>query len=144
MQIFNIKTFVLSACLFLFTFTAVGQQKQAILKVLDTQRLSWNKGDLEEFMGTYWKSDSLVFVGQSGPEYGWQSVLDNYRKAYPDKATMGILSFDIKEVKLITPRDAFVLGAWRLKREKDEPNGYFTLMLKKIKGQWKIVSDHSS
>ena len=144
MQFFNMKTFVLSACFVLFAFTALGQQKQAILKVLETQRVSWNNGDLDEFMGTYWKSDSLVFVGQNGPEYGWQSVLDNYKKAYPDKAAMGILTFDIKEVRFITGADAFVLGAWHLRREKDQPKGYFTLMLKKIKGEWKIVSDHSS
>ena len=144
MQFFNMKTFVLSACFVLFTFTAMAQQQQAILKVLETQRLSWNNGDIEEFMGTYWKSDSLVFVGQSGPKYGWQTTLDNYRKSYPDKAAMGILSFDIKDVRFITPNDAFVLGAWHLKREKDQPQGYFTLLLKKINGEWKIVSDHSS
>lgn len=138
------KTFVLSACFFLFSFTAMAQQQQAILKVLETQRLSWNKGDLEEFMGTYWKSDSLVFVGQNGPKYGWQTTLDNYRKSYPDKAAMGTLSFDIKDVRFITPDDAFVLGAWHLQREKDQPKGYFTLLLKKINGEWKIVSDHSS
>lgn len=122
----------------------MAQEKQAVLKVLDTQRLAWNKGNLEEFMQTYWKSDSLLFVGQSGPKYGWQTTLDNYRKSYPDKAAMGILSFDIKDVRFISSNDAFVLGAWHLQREKDQPHGYFTLVLKKINGEWKIVSDHSS
>jgi ketosteroid isomerase-like protein len=95
-------------------------------------------------MQTYWKSDSLLFVGKNGPKYGWQTTLDNYRKSYPDKAAMGILSFDIKQIQIISSQDAFVLGAWHLKREKDEPQGYFTLLLKKINGEWKIVADHSS
>ena len=122
----------------------MAQEKQAVLKVLDTQRLAWNKGDLEGFMQTYWKSDSLLFVGQSGPKYGWQNTLDNYRRSYPDKAAMGILSFDVKEVRFITPDDAFVLGGWHLQRAKDQPQGFFTLLLKKIDGQWKIIADHSS
>lgn len=138
------KRFVFYVCFFLFAFTAMAQEKQAVLKVLDTQRLAWNKGNLEEFMQTYWKSDSLLFVGQNGPKYGWQTTLDNYRKSYPDKATMGILSFDIKDVRFISSSDAFVLGAWHLQREKDQPHGYFTLLLKRINGEWKIVSDHSS
>ena len=138
------KRFVFCICLFFFAFTAMAQEKQAVLKVLETQKLAWNKGNLEEFMQTYWKSDSLLFVGQSGPKYGWQTTLDNYRKSYPDKAAMGFLSFDIKEVRFISTTDAFVLGAWHLKREKDEPHGFFTLILKKIEGEWKIIADHSS
>lgn len=144
MQFFSMKAFVLSACFFLLTLNSMAQSQQAILKVLETQRISWNEGDIEKFMGTYWKSDSLLFIGQSGPKYGWQTTLDNYRKSYPDKAAMGVLSFDIKEVRFITPADAFVLGAWHLQRVKDQPHGYFTLLLKKINGEWKIVSDHSS
>ena len=138
------KALIFSALFFLLISTTNAQDGKAILNVLETQRTAWNKGNLEDFMQTYWKSDSLLFVGQSGPKYGWQTTLDNYRKSYPDRAAMGILSFDIKEVRFITKDDAFVLGAWHLKREKDAPNGYFTILLKKIDGQWKIVSDHSS
>ena len=138
------RRFVLVTCFLLFAGASLAQEKQAILKVLDSQRLAWNKGDLEAFMQTYWKSDSLLFVGQNGPKYGWQTTLDSYRKSYPDKAAMGILTFDIREVRFISPGNAFVLGAWHLQREKDQPQGFFTLLLKKIDGVWKIIADHSS
>lgn len=138
------KAFIFSALLFLMTSAAAAQDQKAILDILETQRSAWNKGNLEDFMQTYWKSDSLLFVGQSGPKYGWQTTLDNYRKSYPNRAAMGTLSFDIKEVRFLTQDDAFVLGAWHLQREKDTPNGYFTILLKKIDGQWKIIADHSS
>ena len=115
-----------------------------IFKVLEVQRQAWNKGDLEGFMQGYLESDSVIFVGKSGPEYGWKTVLENYKKAYPDRAAMGILTFDIKEVKLMGSEHAFVLGGWHLKREKDQPQGYFTLILKKIEGKWKVIADHSS
>ena len=118
--------------------------KQAILNLLEQQRGDWNKGDLEAFMQGYWKSDSLLFVGESGPTYGWQKTLDNYKKGYPDKASMGVLTFGIKKVELITKDRAFVLGSWNVKSEKEELKGFFTLLLRKIEGVWKVVVDHSS
>ncbi|WP_131536492.1 YybH family protein [Pedobacter nototheniae] len=120
------------------------KDKQAILNVLENQRAAWNKGDVESYMQGYVKSDSLLFVGKSGPTYGWQKTLDNYKRGYPDKAAMGYLTFGIKKVEFLNKDVAFVLGSWNLKREKDEPKGFFTLLLKKIKGEWKVVVDHSS
>jgi ketosteroid isomerase-like protein len=138
------KTFL--SCLLLFgsCFFLHAQDKQAILNVLSTQQTSWNKGDIDGFMQGYWKSDSLMFIGKSAPAYGWQTTLDHYKKSYPDKAAMGQLNFDILQVNVLDPANAFVLGAWHLKREKDAPGGYFTLWFKKIKGEWKVVCDHTS
>lgn len=126
------------------TFAQAPKDKKAILDVLENQRLNWNKGDLEAFMQGYVKSDSLLFVGQSGPTYGWQKTLDNYKKTYQGKAGMGLLTFGIKKVDFLNKDVAFVLGSWHLKREKDEPQGYFTLLFKKLNGEWKIFVDHSS
>ncbi|WP_199118245.1 DUF4440 domain-containing protein [Pedobacter sp. ASV28] len=134
----------------LFMFMAIhvmaqtAKDKSAILKVLEDQRQAWNRGDMEAYMQGYWKSDSLLFVGKNGPTYGWQKTLDNYKKGYPDKSAMGFLTFGIKKVEFLGKDKAFVLGSWNLKREKDEPKGYFTLLLRKIEGQWKVVVDHSS
>lgn len=134
----------------LFCFVAshviaqTAQDRTAILKVLEDQRQGWNKGDMDAYMQGYWKSDSLLFVGKNGPTYGWQKTLDNYKKGYPDKSAMGFLTFGIKKVEFLSKDRAFVLGSWNLKREKDEPKGYFTLLLRKISGQWKVVADHSS
>jgi len=135
---------LLFSCIVFNAMAQSPKDKQAILNVLEKQRTDWNNGDLETYMQGYLKSDSLLFVGKSGPTYGWQKTLDNYKKGYPDKSAMGYLSFGIKNVKLISKDVAFVLGSWHLKREKDEPHGYFTLLLQKIKGEWKVVVDHTS
>jgi ketosteroid isomerase-like protein len=140
----KMKKFFLVCLLCLSAAWCFAQDKRAILRVLEVQRQAWNRGDLEAYMQGYWRSDSLLFVGKSGPKYGWQTTLNNYKKGYPDKAAMGQLSFDILKVQLLDKTNAFVLGAWHLKREKDEPGGYFTLLLRKIKGEWKVVADHSS
>lgn len=138
---------ILLLLLVAFANTAMAQtakDQAAILKVLENQRQGWNKGDMDSYMKGYWKSDSLLFVGKNGPTYGWQKTLDNYKKGYPDKSAMGFLTFGIKKVEFLTKDKAFVLGSWNLKREKDEPKGYFTLLLRKIDGEWKVVVDHSS
>ena len=138
------KRLVLFTCLCFISLTSLAQKKEAVLKVLEVQRIAWNNGDLKEYMQGYWKSDSLVFIGKSGPRYGWQQTLDTYKKGYPDKKSMGFLTFDIMEIRVLGKENAFVVGAWHLKREADDPHGFFTLLLKKVKGQWKIVADHSS
>ena len=127
-----------------FASAQTANDKKAILNVLERQRQAWNKGDVETFMEGYVKSDSLLFVGKSGPTYGWQQTLDNYKKTYKGKEGMGILTFGIKKIEFLNNDVAFVLGSWHLKREKDEPQGYYTLLFKKIKGAWKIIVDHSS
>ncbi|RNL50240.1 YybH family protein [Pedobacter jejuensis] len=140
------KKFLIIA-FFLISYSAIAQtstDKQTILNVLERQRGEWNKGNLQAFMDAYVKSDSLLFVGKSGPTYGWQKTFENYQKSYPGKAGMGFLTFGIKKIDFLNKDVAFVLGSWHLKREKDEPQGYFTLLFKKLKGEWKIFVDHSS
>jgi len=142
----GMKKVMIMFLFFIGTLQASAQKddKILILKLLEDQRQAWNKGNIVEYMEGYLKSDSLVFVGKNGAKYGWDNTLVNYKKSYPDQKAMGFLSFDIKEVRLISADHAFVLGAWHLKREKDEPKGFFTLILKKINGEWKVIADHSS
>lgn len=116
----------------------------AIRQLLQTQTETWNRGDINGFMQTYWKSDSLQFVGRNGVVWGWQQTLDNYKKRYPDKAAMGTLSFDIIEVRRLSEEYYYVTGKWTLQRTADAPSGYYTLLLRRIDGIWKIVSDHTS
>ena len=122
---------------------AQQSEEQQIKKVLAQQAIDWNTGNIEAYMQGYWQSDSLVFIGKNGPKYGWQTTLDNYKKSYPDKAAMGELSFQYIKVE-VKDNTAFVIGKWNLKREQDNPNGYFTLYLKKLQNKWLIVADHSS
>ncbi|RVU01559.1 DUF4440 domain-containing protein [Mucilaginibacter limnophilus] len=138
------RKILLTALLFTLCNIALAQDVEAIKDVLNKQRTAWNNGDIEGYMQYYWKSDSLLFVGKRGPTYGWQNTLNNYKKGYPDKAAMGILSFNIIKVELLGNNNAFVLGGWQLQRDTDKPGGYFTLWFRKIDGQWKIAADHSS
>jgi ketosteroid isomerase-like protein len=115
-----------------------------IRKVLDDQITAWNNGNIDQYMSGYWKSDSLRFIGKSGLKYGWQNTLNNYKKSYPDKASMGILAFNVLSVELFSPDIAFVIGLWKLTRDAGNIDGVFSLVFRKINGQWLIVCDHSS
>ncbi|MDQ6756855.1 MAG: DUF4440 domain-containing protein [Bacteroidota bacterium] len=130
----------------LFTTAAIAQSKDemAIRNVLHQQTIAWNEGNIENFMQGYWQNDSLKFIGKSGITYGWQKTLDNYKKNYPDAATMGKLDFVILETKRLSVLYYFVVGKWHLARASGDVGGYFTLLFKKIKNKWLIVTDHSS
>lgn len=121
-----------------------SEEKNEIMKVLNLQETAWNKGDLEEYMSGYWHSDSLMFVGSKGIQFGWEKPLANYKKSYPDKKAMGELSFEIISLDVLSEESAFMLGKWFLKREIGNLSGHFTLLWKKISGEWKVVIDHSS
>ncbi len=115
-----------------------------VRNTLAEQTTAWNNGDLEKFMDGYWRSDSLVFIGQKGPTYGWGNTLNNYKKNYPDTVAMGKLDFDLISVKRLSVLYFSVVGKWHLKRSAGDEGGSFTLLFKKIKKKWVIVQDHSS
>ena len=112
---------------------------------MSEQETCWNTGDLECFMQHYWHSDSLLFIGKSGLTYGWQPTLDNYISGYPDKSAMGNLTFTNEVKEFIDIETVQVIGQWQLQRDSLENiGGYYSLLWKIKKGEWVIVSDHSS
>ncbi len=139
------KVYILSLLLLCSASTfAQTTDEVSIRKLLSEQTESWNRGDLEGFMKTYWKSDSLMFIGKSGVTYGWNNTLNNYKKGYPDTTAMGKLSFDIISVKPLSEKYYQVVGKWHLKRTIGDLSGHYTLLMEKINGVWVIISDHSS
>ena len=132
---------------FLIVSTLVHSQskeEKEIRRLLAVQTECWNRGDIEGFMQTYWKNDSLLFIGKSGVHFGWQETLDNYKKGYPDTTAMGQLSFDILIVKKLSPEYYYVVGKWMLKRSMGDLSGHYDLLLRRINGKWYIIADHSS
>lgn len=136
----------LFALFFLFSINAMAQlsEETAIRQLLERQTTTWNRGDVEGFMQTYWQSDSLMFIGKNGVVWGWQQTLNNYKKGYPDTAAMGKLAFDIIQIKRLSTDYYFVVGRWMLKRSIGDVGGHYTLLMRRINGEWKIVADHSS
>ena len=129
---------------------SVGNKKEEIINSIQAimlrQENAWNEGNLDQFMIGYWESDSLTFIGKSGLNYGWKNTLLNYKKSYPSVKDMGTLSFDNLSLEVLSEDLALVIGKWRLNRDKigDTLQGHYSLVWKRIKNKWVIVSDHSS
>lgn len=117
---------------------------EQIRQIFFQQEADWNRGDIDAFMQAYWNSEELQFGGANGITKGWQQTLDSYKKGYPDKETMGRLSFQIKDMTQHSEAVISLTGSWELERLKDRPGGHFLLIWRKMEGQWKIVVDHTS
>ncbi len=135
-------------CIFLWILLSFPQQNDDINTVthlLILQQSSWNKGDIDGYMTHYWKSENLTFVTKDTVTYGWQPTLDRYKRRYPNKQAMGKLNFEIVKTEKLSAQHIFMVGKWALDRKDlEDLQGHFTLIWKKIDGDWVIVADHSS
>lgn len=140
------KIYPLLIYLFLACIQAPAQtaDEKAIRKILEDQIFYWNKGDLDNFVKGYWNNDSVMFIGSLGVVYGYQNTLQRYKTTYSDTAQMGKLAFTILHLNRLSPEYYFVTGKWVLKRTVGDAVGHFTLLFRKIRGEWKIIADHSS
>ena len=139
---------MLAAAVLLLSPLAAGASTDAapVRAVLDAQLAAWNRGDLDAFMETYWKSPELVFQSNAATTRGWQATVERYRKRYRSEGReMGQLRFEELDVQVLAPGVAFARGAWRLAfREGKTAQGRFTLLLREQPEGWRIVYDHSS
>ena len=123
---------------------AAPSGESQIRAVLDMQTTAWNRGDIDTFMTGYWHSEETEFLGANGIARGWQAVLDRYQHSYPDRKTMGTLSFSDLEVHLTCADAAYVVGKFHLVRESDQPSGVFSLDFRNFPEGWRIVVDHTT
>jgi ketosteroid isomerase-like protein len=117
----------------------------AITTLLEQQAMAWNRADIDGFMTAYAKTNDLRFASGGKVTYGWQATRDGYKKRYPDKTAMGVLTFTELVITPLAPDAALAFGRWKLSLENGStPNGLFTLTLKKTAEGWRITQDHTS
>ncbi len=128
-----------------FGCAATGSGSSAerdITDVLGRQAKAWNAGDLDAFMKPYWHSPYLTFSSGGKITRGWESMKRRYLRSYPTRDDMGMLSFSELEIQAAGADAAVVLGRWRLDFEQPV-GGVFTLVFRRILGEWVIVHDHT-
>lgn len=123
---------------------AHDSDRAAILGILVAQQTAWNRGDVDAFLQGYWHSPELTFSGTSGISRGWDGVQARYRKAYPDRDTMGQLQFSGLEYRFLDADAALVLGHWHLTRAKGDVGGVFSLVWQRFPEGWRVIHDHTS
>jgi uncharacterized protein (TIGR02246 family) len=122
-----------------------GPAEQAIRQVLEDQAAAWNRGDVDAFMQGYANSPQTAFVGKT-VEYGYDLILNRYKKAYPSPAAMGKLSFANLAIRMLGSDYAVVTGNFHLQRTPaggGDAGGIFSLVLAKTDAGWKVILDHT-
>jgi uncharacterized protein (TIGR02246 family) len=118
--------------------------KSEIEAVLTTQADAWNRGDIPTFVTTY--TEDCIFVGKPILQ-GRAQLLARYQKKYPTPDAMGKLKFSNLVVHILDKEVAMVTADWHLDRNAEgggPVGGYFSLVLRRQNGQWKIALDHTS
>jgi hypothetical protein len=120
--------------------------EKKIRTMLQNQLNAWNSGSTQGFMENgYWQSDSLQFVSPNGVKFGYEQVLKMYRKSYPTPVEMGTLNFEILHIKFLDEQNSLaqVLGKWHVTENPKPGSGYFSLIVKFINDEPKIIIDHT-
>jgi beta-aspartyl-peptidase (threonine type) len=123
-----------------------AREEREIRAVLDAQAGAWNRGDLDEFLKGYWRSERTVFAGGDKVHRGFQAMAERYRAAYPTREKMGRLTFSTLAFEQLEGDRAVVTGSWELEITGAEksPGGVFTLLWRRFPDGWRIVHDHTS
>jgi uncharacterized protein (TIGR02246 family) len=131
--------------LYLLLALAAADPATEVRAALDAQAAGWNRGDLAAFLATYRHSEDLTFFSGGTVTKGFAAIEARYQKRYgTSAATMGHLRFEEIEIQILGRDAAFVRGRYRLQLKDSEPTGLFTLLLRKSRGRWEIVHDHTS
>lgn len=147
MRIINFTTHIFLLLLFsasiILPQATIESEKENILARLQKLNESWNEGSIEDYMNIHLKGDEVKFVHKNGVNSGWENIYNRYKSYYPTKERMGKLKFDIIHLELLSDSAAFMIGKYSV-INTEEHTGHFTLLWKKVGGEWYIVVDHSS
>ena len=136
-------------CRFLLLCCAplLSAQTGEVLTLLKDSQGAWNRGDLKTFASFYEDSPQTTFVGKNVTKGGPKAILERYQRNYPNRESMGALSFSEIEVRALGTEFALATGKFALQRSAaggGDTSGRFTLVLRKTASGWKIIHDHTS
>ena len=123
--------------------TPLRSVEDVVRATLRAQAAAWNEGNLDAFMDTYWKDDGLKFVSGAQITKGWSATMKRYRERYADSAGLGQLGFGEMDVELVTDDVAVVTGRFSHVKNDAPTSGLFSLVMRRDRGAWRIVHDHT-
>ena len=137
---------ILPICILLIFSTGAFAQSNDVKLIqqnFDRQVECWNKGDIECYVEAYVKSDSTRVISSQGVTYGYDAILDLF-KQYWTKDNMGTLTFKGINMERLSKEHYFVTGHFDVALpDGNHHAGYFSAIMKKVNGAWRIYTDHS-
>lgn len=112
---------------------------------LDSSAAGWNRGEIDEFLASYRKSDSTTYIGSGGLRSGFSELRKRYAPVFSGEDRRDSLRFSGVRVRGLGEGRALSIGRYTLARgDSVTGTGWFSLVWERIQGQWWIVHDHSS
>lgn len=118
-------------------------EEQAIRQIFVRGQAAWKSGDIDAFMSGMWDDESTIHIFNEEITVGFEAIRERYSSRYTDPDRMGELTTKDMVVNVLSPDIAYVYSRWNFTHPDITFDGVFTLVLRKIDGQWLIVHDHS-
>ena len=119
-------------------------EHQRIRALFESSCEAWNRGDSDGYLAAYWNSDKVRWVSEGTVRNGFEAIAAGFKARFDSSDNMGRLEVADLDIQLLSENDALVFGTWILATAAARHHGVFTVHVKKIDGEWLIVSDHSS
>lgn len=122
-------------------------QSKDVKKILAVMRLEekyWNNGDIDGYVSLYAPGDSTRMILSKGAAYGKKNILAFYKKYWP-REKMGQLVLDGESLERISDKFYYVTGYFHVTYPDGKKiDGRYSGLMKKVKGEWYLYTDHSS
>jgi uncharacterized protein (TIGR02246 family) len=105
---------------------------------------AWNRGDLDAYLTSYWDSEETLWISRGTIIRGITAIRSTCKSLYASPETMGKFEIQDLQINVLTESDALVIGTWLLTVQEPARNGVFTVLMKRLGGEWVVVMDHTS
>ncbi len=118
----------------------------AVQAMLDSSAIAWNDGRIDGFMDDYVESPGTTYIGGAGLVEGWDAIYERYAPLFAPEADRDSLRFVDLKVRRLSATLALATARYILYAEDGRTiaSGPFTLVLRKVGRDWRILHDHSS
>lgn len=119
--------------------------RREIVAMMDASARAWNRGDLDAFTADYAPGAGTTYIGRAGIVRGPAAIRAVYAPRFAPGGVRDSLSFEDVEVDLLAPGLANTIAFYRLSRgDSTIARGPTSLVMRRDRGRWRIVHDHSS
>ncbi len=116
-----------------------------VQQLLESSADAWNRGDLEGFVGDYARDSGTTFMAGGTVQYGFDWIYGNYSGWWDLGDERDSLRFESVAARALGSDHILATARFVLFRgDSVTASGPFTLVWRRIEGEWKIIHDHTS
>ena len=121
-----------------------GDSEKEIYEEVNRAVSAWNRHDLDGYLDTFWRSDSLILVVEGETVRGWDLLSKALHTGYPNPTEMGNVTLDRVQVQMLSSDLALALTWDTVSFPKKKEFGTSTIVMKKLPEGWRVAVMHTS